>query len=541
MISIHRNILQKLTLGLGALLLLCGSGLYFFVWHALVAQFDDALLKKADVFAAMSEQGREVSSPDEQVLRYDTLAPSIQEAMEARAAGRWIAGVERLTYHGQKVYKVELQEDGIEVEFLLDLEGNYLEALEAFDFDFVEVEMPEYQPSREAEYFQVWDEDADPVVRSPSLEGRDLPFRRPTVDGPRRFNLDLPDGRSGRAVAMFFVPRPSDADVRPESLMLVMARSRETLDRTLAVLLTGLLTTAVLLLAGGAAVARWTVDRGLSPLDRLARRATELDPAHLQARFPTDALPAELHPISARLNDLMDRIETAFARERRFSANVAHELRTPVSELRTLVEVSLHGVDTDHKDGNEAAFLQDVLCIAQDMERLVDTLLTLARCEAGMVEVDASDGDLSLLLSGALDAVQPAAAERQLVVKTDLVASAPCQSDRALLSAMMRNILGNAVSHAPEGSEVTITLRRRKDVYAFTVSNADTSLREKDLPNLFDPLWRKDDARSRSAHLGVGLAVVQAFARLLGISVVAELPQPGTFSLSLEIPLSFRR
>jgi two-component system sensor histidine kinase QseC len=114
----------------------------------------------------------------------------------------------------------------------------------------------------------------------------------------------------------------------------------------------------------------------LRPLSSLAKRAETIHASSLQLRFPTDNIPVELLPIAQRLNDLLARLEASFAREQRFSADVAHELRTPIAELRTLAEVALKWPD----DVNQAA-LKEALNIALQMESVATGLMALARCD----------------------------------------------------------------------------------------------------------------------------------------------------------------
>jgi two-component system sensor histidine kinase QseC len=119
--------------------------------------------------------------------------------------------------------------------------------------------------------------------------------------------------------------------------------------------------------------------RGLAPLEAVAQRASHIDEHTLDQRFPND-IPIELRSICERLNDLLSRLQSAFARERRFSADVAHELRTPIAELRAIAEVALKWPTPDPE---VVGAFQDVVAAAGQMQGIVDGLLAIARCEGG--------------------------------------------------------------------------------------------------------------------------------------------------------------
>src|SRR5262249_5544979 len=148
----------------------------------------------------------------------------------------------------------------------------------------------------------------------------------------------------------------------------------------------------------------------------------------------------------------LGRLEASFARERRFSANVAHELRTPIAELRSLAEVALRWPDT----GN----FRDVLDIAVQMERMVTNLLSLAGCEAGHEELVVERVDLAQAVREAWRPFESTAAARQLATSFEL-APANTNGDRAILGAMLANVYSNAVDYTPEGGEIRCVLEAR--------------------------------------------------------------------------------
>jgi len=221
------------------------------------------------------------------------------------------------------------------------------------EFDFADEHMPSFERKDRPEYFQIWIGDAavegESIERSESLDGTDLPDRTGPMDSPEFWDLPLPGELPGRAVGIRFRPENESADVRSENFIrherdvvrLVIAKERTDLDGSLRAIGVTLLAVGTAILIFTALIVGFVVRLGLRPLDALGGRVGTIDAWTLSERLPAESMPVELRPICARLNELLARLEDSFRRERRFSANVAHELRTPIAELRSLAEVAL--------------------------------------------------------------------------------------------------------------------------------------------------------------------------------------------------------
>jgi signal transduction histidine kinase len=257
------------------------------------------------------------------------------------------------------------------------------------------------------------------------------------------------------------------------------------------------------------------VGRGLAPLERVADQAARIDVRSLDRRFPGAGMPAELQTICARLNDLLDRLGASFDRERRFSADVAHELRTPLAELRNIAEVGLQ-----FPGGRDP--LPDVLSATLQMERLVDALLALSRAEGGRQPVAHQRVDLARLAEETWAPFAAAAAERNLRV-SQRIAAASVETDPVLIAAIFTNVFANAVEYTPPGGAVDWELGPDGGLI---VSNDNATLGAADLPHVFERFWRKDPARSDGRHGGLGLSLARSFAQLIGATVTLELPRP---------------
>lgn len=339
--------------------------------------------------------------------------------------------------------------------------------------------------------------------------------------------LPAADGAGASPVA------PAVRDAAPLTITLAVARGRGPLDATLRIFRISLGATAAGLLAGMALLVRLATRHGLSPLSDMARQVGELEPHRLEQRVTAPASAAELAPLVDKLNDLLRRLAEAFERERRFSSDLAHELRTPVAELRTLAEVGKRWPD------DRAAivgFLGDTLAIALQMEEIIESLLSLARCEAGIERVLAEPVDLKEALGHSWSPLEARARERGVTFRLDAPADAIATTDARKLDAMLRCLLGNAVAYSPEGAEVRAAVRREGGRTRLSISNPAPHLGPEDLGPMFERFWRKDPARSGGGHTGLGLSIVRAFAKLLGIELEPSLAGDGRLTVSLLFP-----
>jgi signal transduction histidine kinase len=331
--------------------------------------------------------------------------------------------------------------------------------------------------------------------------------------------MPLPSGVSGRAVAFPFVPRiPHEGGADgPIAAVLIVAVDREDLDRTLSTVATVLSAAGVLLTITIVASLATGLRRALAPLDNLADQASRVDAQSLERRFTTSGLPGELVPIATRLNDLLSRLEQSFERERQFSADVAHELRTPIAELRAAAELSLKWPDARHPDTD-----RDTLAIATHMDGMVSRLLDLLRSEPGHLPITREPVDVAEMVRSVWESFSIRAAERTVSVTWDIDEAVVIETDRWLLRAIVTNLIENAVDYTPVHGTVRIELRSG-DSLCLRIANSVDTLTAADVPKLFDRFWRHNAARTGTGHSGLGLSLSRAFAHALGYELTATL------------------
>lgn len=446
---------------------------------------------------------------------------------------------------------------------LIEDEGDVIE------FDYSDDMMPEFSRSDRPAYFQLWLHAEPRIEKSPSLGVHDLPRLPGLTPVPQFRNITLPNERYGRLVQMAFIPQveePDDPDEQEndakaeegeqeandggqrEAIMhtialdprhapdraatLIVARDRAQLDglvRSLNLFLVGLM---ILLLIIMAVLVRLALRTGLRPLDEMRQQASQLDVDSLTTGIQLHTETTELMPVVHQINVLLHRLDAAFCRERRFSSDVAHELRTPLAELRVLTEVGERW--PEDRDAVEQYFA-DAHGICEQMERVVISLLTLTRCERGVQTMELTPIHLSQVVEISWKRIKQTAIEKSQRFECDINSSYIITSDYDMLSMVLINLLSNAVLHSAPSSVIRCVATQNGDATYLTISNPVKDLAEQDLKHIFERFWRKDTARSDGMHAGLGLSIVKAFSDLLNFDIQADLNGEQTFSIRLSL------
>ncbi len=414
---------------------------------------------------------------------------------------------------------------------------------EGIELDFAGEFMPEFETLGGPEFFEIWLADGSLLERSESLMGHPLPVGHEFTATPTFQNIEHDYADACRVLRISFLPQMEDADIEGElspaddperAATLLLGRKRQDFDRlllTIDALIWGALGALLLLIVG---LVRVALRRGLRPLDDIRRQVRGIDPAALDTRIRLKKPVSELVPVVGQLNGLLSRLEEAVARERRFTSDVAHELRTPLAELRSLAEV---GVKDPGDQAMIVAFFNDVREVALEMQHLVGNLLDLTRCDSGAQTTALETVELTAVVAKAWRRVETVAQRRGVAFDNLLPATFPVESDQLMVEQIVQNLLSNAVTYSPEQSEIVIEGVRSAAAVRLTVGNPAPGLTEADLPRMFERFWRKDVARTGGKNAGLGLALVASFAELLHIKVETRLDR-GRLFFSLYFPVS---
>jgi signal transduction histidine kinase len=424
------------------------------------------------------------------------------------------------------------------------------------EFEFDSEHMPEFGAGASSEYFELWLADGSLVQRSPSFDASELTRVATLAKSPQPAttpiyrDVRLPDGRRGRQIQVAFVPSidpegdvaeardaptpgPVSSGLLPATLLV--AREREELDgglRRLELTLAGLGVGLMLALAG---LMQLALRVGLRSLERLSGQVRSLGVTSLDTRVAVPAPPEEVAVVVEQLNALLARLEAGFRRERRLSSDIAHELKTPIAELRNLSEV---GARWPEDRASVRQFFEDAGAIAQQMERIVVHLLTLARYDEGQEQVWRTPVWVAEVVDAAWKPLARGAAAKRLEFRQQISRTLRFDTDPEKFALVVSNLLSNAVAYSPPGSAVVCASEETSARASVSFSNRAENLEPPDLAVMFDRFWRKDEARAGGRNVGLGLALVRAMTDLLGIEVETQILPDRTFRVTLSRPVA---
>ncbi len=274
------------------------------------------------------------------------------------------------------------------------------------------------------------------------------------------------------------------------------------------------------------------VRRGLAPLQAMKHKAESITAQRLDARLAVDAVPAELADLAQTLNAMLSRLEESFRRLSDFSSDLAHEFRTPVSNLLTQTQVTLSQTRTPEA-------YRDVLASnVEEFERLsrmIADMLFIAKADDGRIVPSRQVLDLATLIDDLVEFHRLVADEKGVTISRE--GSATLNGDSLMIRRAISNLLSNAIRHAPPGGSVNVVIQAQEaGEVGIKISNTGETVPAEHLPRLFDRFYRADPSRTgEGAHSGLGLAIVKSIVEAHGgaVSVTSEV---GMTSFSVVLP-----
>ena len=273
----------------------------------------------------------------------------------------------------------------------------------------------------------------------------------------------------------------------------------------------------------------------LKPVRALTKAAANLSSDDLDTRLKLPKARDEIHHLTVTFNQMLDRLQDAFSRLRRFAGDVSHELRTPLTVLRGEAEYALR---RDREPGVYQDSLNVIASESKHMTSIVEDLLLLARAQSRTVAMNAEIIQVKELCLDLKATLEPVYAERSIVLDCRYDEDLTFYGSSGYLMLALKNLLINAAKHSPKEATVEFTATRVGGEVEFRVKDVGAGIPEESLPYIFDPFYRADTARNRAAGgSGIGLSLTQALIKLHDgdVEVQSKLNEGSLFTVSIPL------
>jgi two-component system heavy metal sensor histidine kinase CusS len=275
---------------------------------------------------------------------------------------------------------------------------------------------------------------------------------------------------------------------------------------------------APIVLALSGLLGAWFARRSLRPIAQMTASARRIGGENLSERIPTRGTDDELDRLAATLNEMFDRIGDAMQRLHGFSADAAHQLKSPIASLQNEIEVTLAGEDLDESTRRLlGGFLDQVV----ELGSSVGAMLRLARSESGLSEGQAAPVELRRLLDGVVSLFHPVAEERGVSLELKAPEPVEIQGDLAWLREMFASLVQNAVAHTLDGGSVTLSLAAKPGEAVVEVADSGEGIPEAEQERIFDRFYRVSPARGVPGS-GLGLALARQIAMAHGGTIEVQ-------------------
>ena len=309
--------------------------------------------------------------------------------------------------------------------------------------------------------------------------------------------------------------------------VLEVGQSQEDVSETLSTLLLIIAVAYPVTLGAASFGGVFLAGRALTPIDKITRTARRISAEELSQRLDLHLADDEIGRLARTFDEMIARLDEAFRRQRQFTADASHELRTPLTSIKGQVEVALS------RERSAQTYREVLSAVNEDVNRLirlVGSLLTLARADAGQIPIARERVDLGELVAGVVEQAGPMAEERGVHIEAAPAPPVSLEADADLLLQLLLNLVDNAIKYTERGGVVTLSWARRDHAVELWVRDSGTGISPEQLPHIFDRFYRVDTARSLAeGGTGLGLSICRWIAEAHGGSISAE-STPGSGS-----------
>jgi heavy metal sensor kinase len=279
----------------------------------------------------------------------------------------------------------------------------------------------------------------------------------------------------------------------------------------------------------------WLMRRSLQPVDEITKRAEGITSTNLSERLPVIRSGDELERLSMSLNRMIERLDDAFEHINRFSADASHELRTPL----TILQLELEGIAQNyHGNASVGDQIGSALEETHRMSRIVESLLTISRLDAGEVKMDKSHLDLGELAASTAGEMKLLAEEKSIRLRIYAGTGVHVMGDRVRLQQVIVNLIDNSIKYTAVGGMIEVRVGREGNSAVLEVSDNGLGIPAHALPHVFERFYRADKARSRAnGGAGLGLSIVKAICAAHDGEIKVSSQEGRGSSFRVELPL----
>ncbi|MGD2024129.1 MAG: heavy metal sensor histidine kinase [Desulfobacterales bacterium] len=334
--------------------------------------------------------------------------------------------------------------------------------------------------------------------------------------------ISLPDRKHNIRVLYTIVGR---------NIILQLGQSMENYTRFIEAFRKIFVTTMASLFIVAAIIGWFMARRALVGVEAVTRTARQISESSLTERVPVKKYQDEIDQLAITFNQMLDRIQTLVKGIREMSDNIAHDLKSPITRIRGISEVSLS------TGASEKEYEKMAASTVEECDRLLDminTMLVISRTEAEVNKLDAKELDIGAVVRDACELFRSSAEDKDVRLVCDVSGNFSVSGDNRLIQRMIANLLDNAIKYTPAGGSVEVTVSTGNDnAVAIEVKDTGIGISEKEMPRIFERFYRCDPSRSE-AGIGLGLSFARAIARAHGgdISVFSKSGQGSTFTVT---------
>jgi heavy metal sensor kinase len=338
----------------------------------------------------------------------------------------------------------------------------------------------------------------------PSIDGRGLDAYQQTIQGDRRFLV-----------------LTRHTTIGGKAYIIRVAGQLEDNRQLLAMFTTGLVAATPALLLVSALSGYLLSRRAMRPVDRLTESLRSINIGNLQERLPVQNTGYELQRLAVTCNETLARLEAAVDRIHRFTADASHELRSPLSFIRTVAEFGLHNPDLDAESRQG---FEEILAETKEASVLLEDMLTLARADAGQTHLHFEQVDISELLQELWEKARPVAEKKQqrLLLTGSFSNSLVIQGDRSAVRRLIWTLIDNAVKYTPDHGSVEIHAEANYKEVRVGITDNGIGIPSNLLPRVFERFFRVDASRGQTEGSGLGLAIAKWIADCHRASLTVE-------------------